>query len=67
VEWREYLEETDNTICGSHPIGVLLEAIRQSKGKFEVELVDYGNSGIIKDPKHDSQVSYASIVIKRID
>ena len=38
-KFGEYLETTDNTICGRHPIGVLLECLKQmDRATFTTEL-----------------------------
>ena len=66
-KFNEYLDITDNTICGRHPIGVLLECLRAQDAKtFETELAQYGQSGKIIDNKSDTSVSYASIVTRDI-
>ncbi len=60
------LKDTGNTVCGRHPIGVLLAAIevlhdegklREDQGKLR--FVRYERSGNVKSLK-DSSVSYAS-------
>jgi AmmeMemoRadiSam system protein B len=59
--FAEYLKKTRNTICGRHPIGVVLSAIEtlglQDKGKFK--FVRYEQSSKVREPR-DSSVSYAS-------
>lgn len=38
-KFSEYLENTDNTICGRHPIAVLLECLKELDTKnFSTEL-----------------------------
>uniref|UniRef100_A0A7S3KTA3 Protein MEMO1 n=1 Tax=Euplotes crassus TaxID=5936 RepID=A0A7S3KTA3_EUPCR len=54
-----YLKETENTICGRHPITVFLEAIKHSSLKTVTKFVKYAQSGEIHS-KYDSSVSYAS-------
>jgi predicted class III extradiol MEMO1 family dioxygenase len=40
--FAKYLEETDNTICGRHPIGVLLECLKESNNlNLKSQLVKY--------------------------
>lgn len=58
-----YLEETENTICGRHPIGVLLNIINYSaqKNKLKTLLTKYAQSSQVTK-KNDSSVSYASLV-----
>lgn len=64
-----YLKETKNTICGRHPIGVLLAAAGhlQSSGwkekAAELKFVRYEQSGAVVKPD-DSSVSYASAYLK---
>ncbi|KAJ2758751.1 hypothetical protein H4S06_002558 [Coemansia sp. BCRC 34490] len=73
--FARYLEETDNTICGRHPIGVLLAAVNSlySRGQLDAALaagsaasdaprlrfVKYDQSSKVLSPR-DSSVSYAS-------
>lgn len=66
LEFKDYLRETKNTICGRHPIGVLLGAVSaqeesaagSSEGRRLV-WVKYDQSGKVQGLK-DSSVSYAS-------
>ncbi|KAK8165206.1 MEMO1 family [Phyllosticta citrichinensis] len=58
----EILEETGNTVCGRHPIGVVMAAIEtlsleEEKGKFR--FVRYERSSDCVTPR-DSSVSYCS-------
>ena len=63
----ENLEKTGNTVCGRHPIGVVMAAIEilekegkvsgEGKGKFK--FVRYERSSDVEDIS-DSSVSYAS-------
>ena len=60
--FAKYLKETRNTICGRHPIGVLLGAMaRLEEDGWEAECawVRYEQSGEVKGLA-DSSVSYAS-------
>ncbi|KAJ2659739.1 hypothetical protein IWW48_003340 [Coemansia sp. RSA 1200] len=73
--FARYLEETDNTICGRHPIGVLLAAVSSlySRDQLDAALaagstasdaprlrfVKYDQSSKVLSPR-DSSVSYAS-------
>jgi len=61
--FTKYLEETENTICGRHPIGVLLNVINNSKSaaSLKTKFVKYAQSESIKD-KSQSSVSYASAI-----
>ncbi|TGZ83916.1 UPF0103-domain-containing protein [Ascodesmis nigricans] len=61
--FSNYLKKTHNTICGRHPIGVVMAGLEviwdvvQGAGKFK--FVRYEQSSRVKDPS-DSSVSYAS-------
>lgn len=67
ADWDAYLKKTHNTICGRHPIGVLLGAMgaleeeerEGGPGKGEVGFVHYEQSSKCERLK-DSSVSYAS-------
>jgi len=60
------LKKTKNTVCGRHPIGVLMAAmatlankgLEEGKGRFK--FVKYDRSSLVIDPVTDSSVSYAS-------
>ncbi|RUS23457.1 cell motility mediator [Endogone sp. FLAS-F59071] len=70
--FQSYLRRTNNTICGRHPIGVLLcalQAIRDQEGidsdkskKQMVRFVRYAQSSKVKSAR-DSSVSYASAYV----
>ena len=60
------LKDTGNTVCGRHPIGVIMAAIEALKqeGKMKTEqgifkFVKYARSSEVRNPR-DSSVSYAS-------
>ncbi|ANZ74486.1 BA75_00072T0 [Komagataella pastoris] len=54
--WRQYLQATENTICGAYPLTVLLKLM----GKADTfEWLGYTQSSHVLDP-YDSSVSYAS-------
>ncbi|KAK4983516.1 hypothetical protein LTR66_008801 [Elasticomyces elasticus] len=61
AEWLDVLERTGNTVCGRHPIGILMAAVEaleeRDKGKFR--FVRYERSSEVKRID-DSSVSYAS-------
>jgi MEMO1 family protein len=67
MAWLESLEETSNTVCGRHPIGVMMAAVEEvrkglgdggrEKGAFK--FVRYERSGEVKKVS-ESSVSYAS-------
>ncbi|KAF9786933.1 UPF0103-domain-containing protein [Thelephora terrestris] len=65
-DFAEYLARTKNTICGRHPIGVLLGALTElEKGgrSAEVKWVRYEQSSKCFNMR-DSSVSYASAYVK---
>lgn len=64
-EFTEYLQRTENTICGRHPIGVLLGALCElqregSSPKLEWVRYEQSSQCLTTD---DSSVSYASAYI----
>lgn len=68
AEFRDYLLDTDNTICGRHPIGVVMAAIeylRENSGSHDsandgkFKFVHYDRSGLVENMSQYS-VSYAS-------
>lgn len=59
--FSEYLVETENTICGRHPIAVYLNALKYSGLKTKTEFIYYKQSGKI-NKKSTSSVSYASLI-----
>lgn len=69
VAFESYLRETKNTICGRHPIGVLLGALAEIEKEGEeqgrkatIKWVRYEQSSACIDVK-DSSVSYASAYV----
>ena len=64
-DFAEYLTRTKNTICGRHPIGVLLGALSriESEGREPtLKWVRYEQSSACKT-LYDSSVSYASAYV----
>ncbi|TFL02798.1 UPF0103-domain-containing protein [Pterulicium gracile] len=63
--FAHYLKRTKNTICGRHPIGVLLGALAsfEEGRKVEVRFVRYEQSSQCVSVK-DSSVSYASAWVR---
>lgn len=63
------LEDTGNTVCGRHPIGVFMAAVEaaglmettggEAVGKGKFKFVRYERSSLVEDVS-DSSVSYAS-------
>jgi len=60
--FTKYLKETKNTICGRHPISVMLNALNVSPSEYTVKFVRYAQSSACKNMA-DSSVSYASAII----
>jgi AmmeMemoRadiSam system protein B len=66
--FQSYLASTQNTICGRHPIAVLmaaLETLREKKefSKQTLKCLHYDQSSQCKKYS-DSSVSYASIYVQ---
>jgi len=63
VAFSEYLKKFQNTICGRHPIGVLLNALavlRKGNGhQYQMKFIQYAQSSKCNSMR-DSSVSYAS-------
>ncbi|KAG0049915.1 hypothetical protein BGZ83_005261 [Gryganskiella cystojenkinii] len=63
----KYLSQTKNTVCGRHPIGVLLAAVAQldrQRPTHRIQFVHYAqSSGVVTTS--DSSVSYASAFVQR--
>jgi hypothetical protein len=67
AKFNEYLKQYHNTICGRHPIGILLgmlSTLRENANghKFELQFVKYAQSSRCVHNK-DSSVSYAAGVL----
>ena len=62
--FKEYLEDTENTICGRNPIKLLLRILEESGGGYEVNFVKYDQSSPVQSLS-DSSVSYASAIITK--
>lgn len=64
-DFAEYLARTQNTICGRHPIGVLLGALSElekDNKPVEIKWVRYEQSSKCFNIR-DSSVSYASAYV----
>lgn len=66
MAWLEALEDTGNTVCGRHPIGVMMAAVEEvrkfngdGQGIGGFKFVRYERSGEVKKVS-ESSVSYAS-------
>jgi len=53
------LEETGNTVCGRHPIGIVMAAMETLGGQGRFKFVHYDRSSECKKIS-DSSVSYCS-------
>ena len=61
TEFRDYLEEYNNTICGRHPISIFLQAVNLSGVESSIKFVHYAQSSkCLRET--DSSVSYASAI-----
>mmetsp|Transcript_17146 Transcript_17146/g.37018 ORF Transcript_17146/g.37018 Transcript_17146/m.37018 type:complete len:292 (+) Transcript_17146:150-1025(+) len=60
--FTRYQAEYRNTICGRHPIGVLLNMLQHSSGRHKVEFKFYDQSSKCMVGS-DSSVSYAAAVV----
>lgn len=61
--FQQYLDEYKNTICGRHPIGILLQALCACQLEHFIEFIKYDQSHHCVHPR-ESSVSYAAAVIK---
>ncbi|KAF9379062.1 hypothetical protein CPB97_009194 [Podila verticillata] len=63
--FAQYLSRTHNTICGRHPIGVLLAAVEAlGKEEHRIQFVHYAQSSSVLKTT-ESSVSYASAFLQR--
>jgi AmmeMemoRadiSam system protein B len=62
--FKKYLKNTKNTICGRNPILILMQIIECCGNEIFGELAKYSQSGrsIKNFEPNDSSVSYASIL-----
>ncbi len=60
--FSKYLQITGNTICGRYPILILMEVLRNSRTKHQIEFVHYSQSNPLppNPTREDSCVSYAA-------
>jgi len=63
--WYAYMKQYKNTICGRHPIGVFMQALKANTQKFNVRFVSYAQSNPATS-KQDSSVSYAAAVVTKV-
>ena len=57
--FHDYIEETNNTICGQYPIRILMNTLKYSKSEALTKFVKYAQSEKVQT-KDDTSVSYAS-------
>lgn len=62
--FNAYQAQYRNTICGRHPIGVLLNMLQHAQGKYKIAFRCYEQSSQCKVAS-DSSVSYAAAVVTR--
>jgi AmmeMemoRadiSam system protein B len=60
-----YLSRTKNTICGRHPIGVLLGALSSWGETVQLKWTRYERSSLVTSVT-DSSVSYASAFVRKV-
>jgi AmmeMemoRadiSam system protein B len=63
--FRDVQKKYENTICGRHPIGILLQMMVHSQTqafKFKCSILSYAQSSKCTK-QSDSSVSYASIMV----
>ena len=65
-QFRGYLERTGNTICGRHPIGVLMHLILHGRGRWRLRFNAYAQSSRVLRADQSS-VSYASALVVEVD
>ena len=60
--FSKYLQTTGNTICGRYPILILMEILRNSRTKHQLEFLHYSQSNPLPmfPSRDDSCVSYAA-------
>lgn len=66
--FQRYLEEQGNTICGRHPICVLLEILRHSRTQCTIRFVHYSHSQAMpsRPGPDDSCVAYAAGICEAV-
>jgi MEMO1 family protein len=66
TQFAQYIKDTKNTICGRHPIGILLDALALvPEHTLRVDFVKYAQSSRCENASKDSSVSYAAGVVYR--
>lgn len=62
LEFKKYLDEYGNTICGRHPISTFLHALQHCQTRHSIKFTKYDQSHKCLTSR-DSSVSYAAAVI----
>jgi len=63
--FREYMHRYSNTICGRHPIAVLLQMMKQCASQLQIQMTHYDQSSKCTKPS-DSSVSYVAAVVRQV-
>lgn len=66
TQFRSYMAQYKNTICGRHPIGVLLNMLQNCRSTFKVKFNNYDQSSHC-NTRSDSSVSYASALVTPVE
>lgn len=61
--FREYMHQYSNTICGRHPIAVLLQMMKQCESQMQIQMTHYDQSSQCTRPS-DSSVSYVAAIVR---
>lgn len=61
-DFTKYLDRYNNTICGRHPISILLQALKAAEGQYSLKFNAYDQSDKCTNDT-DSSVSYASACV----
>jgi AmmeMemoRadiSam system protein B len=61
--FASYQARYRNTICGRHPIAVLLHMLPHCAARFDIAFNSYDQSSRVVDPLADSSVSYAAALV----
>jgi len=62
ARFSEYLAKYKNTICGRHPIGVMLQTLKATGKNYSLDFLHYEQSSQCQTSR-DSSVSYVSLVV----
>ncbi len=62
-DFKNYMHKTNNTICGKHPISILLASLESIESQPTLKCLKYDQSSQCKRYE-DSSVSYASLYVQ---